>query len=200
MLRWSMYSTGATYGSALQHLEYKTSKGNIPGRLYTILYAICHYGVPYLWSRRGNREALQNFDAFFKCLRVLNLFLFLYQGTYRNLSERLLSLKLVSTTHQSTPVNFEFLNRQLLWHAFTEGVLCMMPFIKSLAHRWHRGAILSSHGCGLCGQEWIIIPYKTIPCQHMFCYYCIATYRMEQKDQTFCPICHSLITQFQYSE
>ena len=192
-----MYSHGVTYGTTLQNLQYKTKSGITPQRWHTTAYAILHYGMPYLWSkwRTHHNGCLSDaIEALSKCMIILNLCLFLYEGIYRNPCERLLGIRLVPIHETpSRQINFEFLNRQLLWHAFSEGVLCILPLIKPFMYRWYRGTSkIPSNGCGLCGQPWPAIPYKGSRCHHQFCYYCAASYKMERsayQSIVTCPVC-----------
>jgi peroxin-2 len=58
-------------------------------------------------------------------------------GRYRTLLDRLLRLRLETPTSQiSRQVSFEYLNRQLVWHAFTEFLLFLLPLVG--ISRWRR--------------------------------------------------------------
>ena len=62
---------------------------------------------------------------------------FLVNGRYRTLIDRLLRLRLVPASSQvSREVSFEYLNRQLVWHAFTEFLLFLLPLVG--IGRWRR--------------------------------------------------------------
>ena len=62
---------------------------------------------------------------------------FLYNGKYRTLIDRLLRLRLTPTSaHTNREVSFEYLNRQLVWHAFTEFLLFLLPLVG--ISRWRR--------------------------------------------------------------
>lgn len=62
---------------------------------------------------------------------------FLFNGRYRTLLDRVLRLRLVPPTNQvSREVSFEYLNRQLVWHAFTEFLLFLLPLVG--ISRWRR--------------------------------------------------------------
>lgn len=62
---------------------------------------------------------------------------FLLTGHYRTLLDRALRMRLVSPSHiVSREVSFEYLNRQLVWHAFTEFLLFILPLIR--VSRWRR--------------------------------------------------------------
>ena len=62
---------------------------------------------------------------------------FLVNGRYRTLLDRILRLRLAPPTSQvSREVSFEYLNRQLVWHAFTEFLLFLLPLVG--ISRWRR--------------------------------------------------------------
>lgn len=62
---------------------------------------------------------------------------FLVNGRYRTLVDRLLRMRLASPSSQvSREVSFEYLNRQLVWHAFTEFLLFLLPLVG--IGRWRR--------------------------------------------------------------
>lgn len=63
--------------------------------------------------------------------------MFLVNGRYRTLLDRILRLRLAPPTSQvSRQVSFEYLNRQLVWHAFTEFLLFLLPLVG--ISRWRR--------------------------------------------------------------
>ena len=62
---------------------------------------------------------------------------FLVNGRYRTLIDRILRLRLAPSSSQvSREVSFEYLNRQLVWHAFTEFLLFLLPLVG--ISRWKR--------------------------------------------------------------
>jgi len=80
---------------------------------------------------------------------------FLYNGRYRTLLDRILRLRLVPASSQtSREVSFEYLNRQLVWHAFTEFLLFLLPLVgiarwrRILSRTWRRILILFKRGFG----------------------------------------------------
>ncbi|KAK4057724.1 peroxisome assembly protein (Peroxin-2) [Microbotryomycetes sp. JL221] len=61
---------------------------------------------------------------------LINFLVFLYDGRYRTLVDRMLGMRLIYAQRSITPnVSFEFLNRQLVWEAFTEFIMFLMPLI-----------------------------------------------------------------------
>jgi peroxin-2 len=62
---------------------------------------------------------------------------FLVNGRYRTLIDRILRIRLTPPSAQaSREVSFEYLNRQLVWHAFTEFLLFLLPLVG--IGRWRR--------------------------------------------------------------
>jgi peroxin-2 len=62
---------------------------------------------------------------------------FLVNGRYRTLIDRVLRIRLAPPSNQvSREVSFEYLNRQLVWHAFTEFLLFLLPLVG--ISRWRR--------------------------------------------------------------
>lgn len=63
--------------------------------------------------------------------------IFLVSGRYRTLLDRILRLRLAPSSSQvSREISFEYLNRQLVWHAFTEFLLFLLPLVG--IRRWKR--------------------------------------------------------------
>ncbi|GAA5987632.1 hypothetical protein JCM11641_001174 [Rhodosporidiobolus odoratus] len=61
---------------------------------------------------------------------LLNFLVFLHNGRYRTLIDRVLKMRLVYARRSFVPnVSFEYLNRQLVWEAFTEFLLFILPLI-----------------------------------------------------------------------
>lgn len=67
----------------------------------------------------------------------VSFLVFLRYGRYRTLLDRILRMRLVPPTSQvSREASFEYLNRQLVWHAFTEFLLFLLPLVG--INRWRR--------------------------------------------------------------
>ncbi|KAN0063107.1 peroxisome assembly protein (Peroxin-2) [Thecaphora frezii] len=62
---------------------------------------------------------------------LANFAVFLNNGKYRSVADRLLGMRLTYAQRtMNRNVSFEFLNRQLVWHAFTEFLLFLLPLVK----------------------------------------------------------------------
>lgn len=67
----------------------------------------------------------------------ISFLVFLVNGRYRTLIDRILRIRLAPPSSQvSREVSFEYLNRQLVWHAFTEFLLFLLPLVG--ISRWRR--------------------------------------------------------------
>lgn len=67
----------------------------------------------------------------------VSFLVFLVNGRYRTLVDRILRMRLTPPSAQaSREVSFEYLNRQLVWHAFTEFLLFLLPLVG--IGRWRR--------------------------------------------------------------
>ncbi|RHZ56709.1 hypothetical protein Glove_397g8 [Diversispora epigaea] len=160
MYRLSIYESGASYGAQLQNLKYRnerqhggllqsTAKDAPLTKFQKYAFGIMTIGGQYVWMRMnrivtaqgwGELEdnnprkifwkILQKVENIYRVLSLLNFFVFLYDGKYRNLIDKILSMRLVYDRRTiNRQISFEFLNRQLVWHAFTEFLLFLMPLI-----------------------------------------------------------------------
>jgi len=137
-----------------------------PTRWQKSLYGLLSIGGPYAWSKWQDRlltltdpadyesdqdtpasrqsrylPLLDSLTTRLSTLHSLATFtsftLFLLNGRYRTILDRILRLRLTPKTSQlSREVSFEYLNRQLVWHAFTEFLLFLLPLV-GIA-RWRR--------------------------------------------------------------
>lgn len=157
----SIWDHGASYGASLQGLKYIDARAKAATRAEATKWQRAAYGLltvggRYAWTRwEDHLSSLESgYDEpspLFKRLSRLTTFLgtthniaafisfliFLYNGKYRTLTDRLLRMRLVPSSNQtSREVSFEFLNRQLVWHAFTEFLLFLLPLVG--ISRWKR--------------------------------------------------------------
>ncbi|RKO91572.1 Pex12 amino terminal region-domain-containing protein, partial [Blyttiomyces helicus] len=85
------------------------------------------YATTHEWSEHPENNwrnriwrYLQKAETAYKAISVVNFLVFLYDGRYRSPLDRLLRMRLVYTRRETArAVSFEFMNRQLVWHAFT---------------------------------------------------------------------------------
>ncbi|CAM0137000.1 peroxisome assembly protein (Peroxin-2) [Umbelopsis sp. WA50703] len=160
LYKFSIYDSSASYGSQLQNLKYRNErmhKGALESfakdaqltKTQKIMYGVFMVGGQYTWSRMSRLmttqgwgaldendyrkkiyEFLQRTEKYWQALSLVNFLVFLYNGKFRTLIDRILSMRLVYAKKSlNRQVSFEFLNRQLVWHAFTEFLLFLMPLI-----------------------------------------------------------------------
>lgn len=85
-----------------------------------------------MWSRLTDLASSVHSVAAFASFLI-----FLVNGRYRTLVDRILRIRLTPPSAQaSREVSFEYLNRQLVWHAFTEFLLFLLPLVG--ISRWRR--------------------------------------------------------------
>ncbi|KIM46051.1 hypothetical protein M413DRAFT_301650 [Hebeloma cylindrosporum] len=169
----SVWNTGATYGAKLQDLKYvvsgssskHTSSSGLP-RNTLVLHGALTVVVPYLHNRfrshalsnawpdapssdrrRKIWDSLNFTESVYALLGLANFVAFLWSGRYRTLVDRLLRMSLVPSRRLvKRDVSYEFMNRQMVWHAFTEFLLFLLPLIsaRTIRHRFYRLASLLS--------------------------------------------------------
>lgn len=161
LFKLTVWDHDATYGAALQNLQFTDARrhGPIltpPSKTQKSLYGLVTVFGNYAWTRwedwlveqedgydepslrmrRLSRltSALSTVHSGAACISFL---VFLFRGRYRTLLDRILRMRLAPPTSQvSREVSFEYLNRQLVWHAFTEFLLFVLPLIG--IQRWRR--------------------------------------------------------------
>ncbi|KAK5110655.1 hypothetical protein LTR62_005695 [Meristemomyces frigidus] len=160
----AIWDHGASYGASLQGLKYIDARGDGsttiqrgPSAWQKITYGLLTVGGRYGWSKwtdyLSNAENSYDVEPSPMLLRLSRLttlagtthevaafasfLVFLYNGRYRTLADRILRLRLVPGSNQTNrQVSFEYLNRQLVWHAFTEFLLFLLPLVG--IGRWKR--------------------------------------------------------------
>ncbi|KAF2221666.1 Pex12 amino terminal region-domain-containing protein [Elsinoe ampelina] len=157
----SIWDKGVSYGGWLQGLRYGDARGGEGGVLgrptgwQKVVYGVVTVGGRYGWERweewlldrEGGREEEGWVERLGRVTRTVGMahevaafvsfLVFLYNGRYRTLVDRVLGLRLVPTNARtSREVSFEYLNRQLVWHAFTEFLLFILPLVG--IGRWRR--------------------------------------------------------------
>ncbi|KIM26780.1 hypothetical protein M408DRAFT_16827 [Serendipita vermifera MAFF 305830] len=173
LYKYSVWNSGSTYGAKLQGLRYASSKSRTHGTSVTpsglptktlLLHGALTVALPYA-DKRLRAHALSNswpdapsFDRRRKIwnlltrvesthatLSLLSFVLFLWNGRYRAIADRIIGLRLVpSRTLLNRNVSYEFMNRQMVWHAFTEFLLFLLPILNTRAIRRRIARGLSS--------------------------------------------------------
>jgi peroxin-2 len=162
LFKLSIWDQNASYGAHLQGLRYTDARSNAPNRpppkpWQKAAYGVLTIGGRYAWTKweewllsnqedytRSESPQLKLMAALTERLTsahdvasLASFLVFLVNGRYRTITDRLLRLRLTPTSHStSREVSFEYLNRQLVWHAFTEFLLFLLPLVG--ISRWRR--------------------------------------------------------------
>ncbi|KAG1752653.1 Pex12 amino terminal region-domain-containing protein [Suillus paluster] len=162
LYRFSVWTSGASYGAMLQGLRYSvpssvSDSSSRPPRRLLIIHGALTILVPYFrnrihayalsraWpdapasdTRRRAWGALMTLETAHGAFSLLNFVAFLWNGRYRTIVDRFLAMRLEpSQALLKRDVSYEFMNRQMVWHAFTEFLLFLLPLInpRSVARR-----------------------------------------------------------------
>ncbi|KAI2630405.1 Pex12 amino terminal region-domain-containing protein [Hypomontagnella submonticulosa] len=161
LFKLTMWDHDATYGAALQNLKYTDARrdGPVltpPSKWQKSLYGLITVGGKYGWSKWENwlldqdngydqpsptvqrlSKLTSRITAVHSIAAFASFLAFLLHGRYRTLLDRVLRMRLAPPTSQvNREVSFEYLNRQLVWHAFTEFLLFVLPLVG--INRWRR--------------------------------------------------------------
>ena len=147
LFKLSIWNQNASYGAMLQGLEYRRKGSNMPSST-KLLYFSGTVGLRYIFARsdlyltqlRVSDSSSSIIHALLRtskylqtthtALSLLNFLIFLKQGRYRTLLDRMLGVSLTPKTRlYARAVSYEFMNRQLVWHAFTEFLLFILPLL-----------------------------------------------------------------------
>ncbi|KAJ8698309.1 peroxisome assembly protein (Peroxin-2) [Pleurotus ostreatus] len=158
----SVWNLGATYGAKLQDLKYKVPQNlgqkfapsGLPRRTLFI-HGTLTIVVPYFHARLRSHalsnswpdapssdirkrlwDTIASLESLHTVLGLFNFVAFLWDGRYRAVTDRLLRMRLVPSRRLvKRDVSYEFMNRQMVWHAFTEFLLFLLPLINARSIR-----------------------------------------------------------------
>jgi peroxin-2 len=141
---------------------------------------------------------IRSLEKAYNFVWLLNLLVFLHNGKYKSPIERLLGLRMVYAFPQAGRyVDYEFMNRQLVWHAFTEFLVFMVPFMQldriyehMVMAKFSKQMLqaLPENVCALCVMDGVGVEHATIQlpakgdCGCTYCYYCLSTRVLASKD------------------
>ncbi|KAK7470474.1 peroxisome assembly protein (Peroxin-2) [Stygiomarasmius scandens] len=151
LYRFSVWNHGASYGAKLQGLRYvhrKSNESGIPKKILamhgalTVILPYIHsriraYGLSRAWPdapssdrRRKAWEWLVSLESSYSALGLISFVAFLWNGHFRSIADRIFNMRLVPSHRLVTrDVSYEFMNRQMVWHAFTEFLLFFLPLV-----------------------------------------------------------------------
>lgn len=218
LLRFTLLKHRATFGQQLLQIKYSNS---VPVSCLQV-YATMSVLIPWLNKRFSDilhlfkfqddsrvvaESYLNKVEVAYKVVSFANLLVFLHQGCYSSVEERILKLKPVATAppHQRS-ISFEYFNRELLWTGIAEligSVISLVPLqsfhnvIQSILPRniqeTTNGKTIDSPStistetvCAVCSKL-PILPHR-LGCAHIACYYCIHL-KFTQTKNVLCPLC-----------
>ena len=203
--RWSVWKSGATFGQLMLGLRYsEVGKENatITARSKWLLFLLLvaaewakervHLLASYLTTFTPGQieRGLSFIISLTQFAELCNFCIFLLKGQFPSLKERLFSLTMVPQRRQTlNQLNYEFTNREILWHGFSEFLFFILPqlnfftlrnwmrritlFLKEkLGEQQGEGTMFSLKECSFC-EEIPILP-RLASCGHVYCYYCVA--------------------------
>lgn len=155
LYRLSVWANGASYGAKLQDLEYtiasadgRSVSSRLPQKILLVHGALTIV-LPYVHTRlRGHAlskawpdapssdrrrkawELMTKLETAHAAIALVSFIAFLWDGRYRTTVDRLLGMKLVPSRRLiRRNVSYEFMNRQMVWHAFTEFLVFLLPLL-----------------------------------------------------------------------
>ncbi|KAJ8021587.1 Peroxisome biogenesis factor 2 [Holothuria leucospilota] len=224
--KYSIDKSSSTFGQRLLNLQYASENSSkVMTYRQKWLYALVVIGCRWFQDRSYDLSKLtDNVEAFemvwnaidwlervLKIAAVVNFLVFLRQGTYQTILERLLGIRAGFDSPQAIrQVSFEFMTRELLWHGFAEFLFFLLPFVnfQRLKNNIRRRLLVGQRPstenlsevrraqflyeeCAVCG-EWPTNPQE-IGCEHVFCFYCIKANFKADNSYT-CPSCGFPVT------
>ncbi|XP_048728225.1 peroxisome biogenesis factor 2-like [Ostrea edulis] len=217
--RFTIYAHESTIGQQILNLKYSgtAQQTSWMSRRQKILYGLILIVCPWLRERTDNllnfvglsqyhrkiQRILKWLDISLKLAAVLNFLVFLQNGVYQTIAERILGIQAMFPNRQGVrQVSFEYMTRELLWHGFSEFLFFTLPLINfQRVKNFVRSHILrrpdDPAGDGLRVMECAVcedVPTnpQEIGCPHLFCYYCVQS--NYKADPNFsCPRCRTNI-------
>lgn len=179
-----------------------------------LLHLLLLVGIPYILAKIQKRVASEGWDvapqssvrrqiaywasrveSWAQVAAVANFLVFLMQGKYRSLIDRLLQLRLVyGQQRMNRVVNLDFMNQQVTWSVLFAFLSFFLPLVNlGRLRTWLLGVRDAGTGgaCPLCGADPILLP-RTASCGHKYCYYCIAP-RIASDTRFRCPRCGEVL-------
>lgn len=203
----------STFVQNMFQLKYATTDS----RCKTILFILSNVLGDYarqksdevsMYLRGQGKSAYLTFkylDIAVDVLKLVNFLVFLNQGRYYSIMERIFQMKLVSKTRAARSIEYTYLSRELLYQSITELLLILVPLLQShlllrKLSNWFStknsdtsisekevSVFNLNSKCSGCNQfPWQ--PYH-IECRHVFCYYCLMANCKLSEDKYECCIC-----------
>ncbi|CAD7698639.1 unnamed protein product [Ostreobium quekettii] len=178
-------------------------------RSYLFDAASGRFGSPSLHASAVNSR-LRTLEGVWQVLEFCSALHFLKTGHCRNALELALGMRCAySDPVMTRTISWEVLNRQLVWHEVSELLLLVLPLLSPQAGRqpqwayWRRmmsralsigpsmGPSAPVPSCPACGTSSMLLPFQAVPCEHVYCYYCLGAHC--NKGEFDCLACGSRV-------
>lgn len=206
----SVRVSGQTFGQRMLDIQYSTQTTgcNLTSRhkWSLLLLSVClewlreraHFLMPlfglHLTPWRLD-HLLGYLSAAVSTLSLLNFTVFLLRGSHPTLLERLAGVVASSSKPQVLRgLTFDLMNREILWHGFSEFLFFILPHLNTFALRnWLRRVCLPPTPtltnptlCAVCEEPPTMA--QTASCGHVYCYYCLQANCMADSNFS-CSLC-----------
>ena len=209
----SVYTRGRTFGQYMLDLQYSTNSSlsttSLPfqHKFIILLLNVCvewfrerfHFifsSLPHHNPRQLER-LLNYITAITNTLSLFNFTMFLIQGSYATLYERLAGVIVAPSRSQTLrTMSYDFMNREIIWHGFSEFIFFVLPHLNLFTLKNWLRRISKSHSSSYTIDSSSVCVYCDKPptmtrvaeCGHVYCYYCLHANCMV--DQNFlCSAC-----------
>ncbi|XP_053378597.1 peroxisome biogenesis factor 2-like [Mercenaria mercenaria] len=201
----SVKAAESTLGQSMLNLKYinegvQSSSNQWISHRQKLLYACLLIGCPWLKERSHDiiklfhmekwREKIEKLikwlETGFKVATLVNFLVFLRQGSYLSLLERIVGIRSVFPEKQGIRQEFLFFVLPLINFQRLKN-LVVQRFLSSSASSRHSSDLKRNYtNCAICG-EWPI-RMQEFGCPHVFCYFCIQS-NYKADPSYACPLC-----------
>lgn len=197
--KYSVHESNCTFGQKMMDLHYNTTKGGPLALRHRFGLFLVLVIAEWLKERfdvllmfftlappSSVQKILDGITAFIKSLSLVNFILFLLYGSYPTVKERLFGLTMMPSRPQALrQPSYKYMNREILWHGFSEFIFYILPHFNLFALRnWLRRNLRLAQDksaadlkvenfekCVFC-EEAPTMP-RVAECGHVYCYYCL---------------------------
>ena len=219
--KYSICESNSSFGQKMMDLHYNASKGGpitLRHRIGLFLVLVVaewlkeRFDILLSFITQAPPSSVQKMlDAITACIKsvsLVNFIIFLLYGSHPTVKERLLGLTMSPSRPQALrQLTYEYMNREILWHGFSEFIFYILPHFNLFAIRnWLKRSlrVAKDNGtadlqvenfeqCSFCERP------PTMPlvseCGHVYCYYCLRANCLA--DSNFaCSVCSRPVHQW----
>lgn len=219
---YSVRLSGHTFGQRMMDLQYSTNPNTAIGLKSRHKWTLFLLTVCIKWLRDRahvistsgissggdsiTQRTVNYVTAVISALSIINFSVFLLGGKCPTLSDRVGGVFMIPTRPQVLrSLSFHLMNREILWHGFSEFLFFILPHINIFSLRnWFRRVLVPSSSlppssspltpstshCAFCGD--LATMTETAVCGHVYCYYCLHANSIADTNFS-CPLCSRCI-------